>query len=153
MPKISRKSTTRGSTGPCGAGRLTALSTRYFPARCISFARTGGWISPSFTAKKGGDNLGYSGHKHLKGDKAVAFCDTPLQHHLAIHCRCGCSRPQIPLMAITNAANGFDQKVLVSWYICLSDSFEMCCILTTYTSRMSFIFANVNFLIFNYVSV
>ncbi|EUC12681.1 hypothetical protein [Paraburkholderia hospita] len=27
-------------------------------------------------AKKGGDNLGYSCHKHLKGDKVlVAFCD------------------------------------------------------------------------------
>jgi hypothetical protein len=26
-------------------------------------------------AKKGGDNLGYSGHKHLKGDKVVAFSD------------------------------------------------------------------------------
>ena len=26
-------------------------------------------------AKKGGDNLGYSGHKHLRGDKVVAFCD------------------------------------------------------------------------------
>nr|WP_242540374.1 hypothetical protein [Trinickia mobilis] len=26
-------------------------------------------------AKKGGDNLGYSAHKHLKGDKVVAFCD------------------------------------------------------------------------------
>ena len=26
-------------------------------------------------AKKGGDNLGYSGHKHMKGDKVVAFCD------------------------------------------------------------------------------
>src|ERR1700692_3423867 len=26
-------------------------------------------------AKKGVDNLGYSGHKHLKGDKVVAFCD------------------------------------------------------------------------------
>ena len=26
-------------------------------------------------AKNGGDNLGYSGHKHLKGDKVVAFCD------------------------------------------------------------------------------
>ncbi|MGF6931317.1 transposase [Paraburkholderia sp. UCT70] len=26
-------------------------------------------------AKRGGDNLGYSGHKHLKGDKVVAFCD------------------------------------------------------------------------------
>jgi hypothetical protein len=26
-------------------------------------------------AKKGGDNLGFSGHKHLKGDKVVPFCD------------------------------------------------------------------------------
>jgi transposase len=26
-------------------------------------------------AKKGGDNLGHSGHKHLKGDKVVALCD------------------------------------------------------------------------------
>jgi transposase len=26
-------------------------------------------------AKKGGDNLGFSGHKKLKGDKVVAFCD------------------------------------------------------------------------------
>jgi transposase len=26
-------------------------------------------------AKKGGDNIGYSGHKKLKGDKVVAFCD------------------------------------------------------------------------------
>ena len=27
------------------------------------------------SAKKGGDNLGFSGHKKLKGDKVVAFCD------------------------------------------------------------------------------
>ena len=26
-------------------------------------------------AKKGGDNLGYSGHKHFKGEKIVAFVD------------------------------------------------------------------------------
>ena len=26
-------------------------------------------------AKKGGDNLGFSGHKHITGDKVVAFCD------------------------------------------------------------------------------
>jgi hypothetical protein len=25
-------------------------------------------------AKKGGDNLGFSGHKHLKGDKVIPFC-------------------------------------------------------------------------------
>ena len=27
------------------------------------------------SAKKGGDNIGYSGHKHMKGDKTVAFSD------------------------------------------------------------------------------
>ena len=27
------------------------------------------------TAKKGGDFLGFSGHKHMKGEKVVAFCD------------------------------------------------------------------------------
>ena len=27
------------------------------------------------SAKKGGDNLGYNGHKHMKGDKVVSFCD------------------------------------------------------------------------------
>ncbi|MDJ0596986.1 MAG: hypothetical protein QNJ72_44680 [Pleurocapsa sp. MO_226.B13] len=26
-------------------------------------------------AKKGGDHLGFNGHKHIKGDKVVAFCD------------------------------------------------------------------------------
>ena len=26
-------------------------------------------------AKKGGDNIGFSGHKKIKGDKVVAFCD------------------------------------------------------------------------------
>ena len=25
--------------------------------------------------KKGGDTIGYNGHKHIKGDKVVAFCD------------------------------------------------------------------------------
>jgi len=29
----------------------------------------------STPAKKGGDNLGYIGHNHLKGDKVLAFCD------------------------------------------------------------------------------
>ena len=26
-------------------------------------------------AKKGGDNIGFSGHKNIKGDKVVAICD------------------------------------------------------------------------------
>ena len=29
----------------------------------------------STMAKKGGDTVGFSGHKHFKGDKVVAFCD------------------------------------------------------------------------------
>ncbi len=32
-------------------------------------------------AKKGGDNLGFSGHKHLKGDKVIPFCGSQLQCH------------------------------------------------------------------------
>lgn len=31
--------------------------------------------SKATAAKKGGDSLGYRGHKHLKGDKVVASCD------------------------------------------------------------------------------
>jgi len=27
------------------------------------------------SAKKGGDNIGFSGHKKMKGEKIVAFCD------------------------------------------------------------------------------
>jgi len=30
---------------------------------------------PTTAAKKGGDNLGFSGHKKVMGDKVVAFCD------------------------------------------------------------------------------
>lgn len=29
----------------------------------------------STLGKRGGDNIGYSGHKHIKGDKIAAFCD------------------------------------------------------------------------------
>ena len=33
-------------------------------------------IEPTTTAaKKGGDNIGFNGHKKIKGDKVVAFCD------------------------------------------------------------------------------
>ena len=31
--------------------------------------------STTTAAKKGGDNLGFNGHKKIKGDKVVAFCD------------------------------------------------------------------------------
>jgi hypothetical protein len=29
----------------------------------------------TMAAKKGGDNVGFNGHKKIKGDKVVAFCD------------------------------------------------------------------------------
>ncbi|WP_267892649.1 hypothetical protein [Candidatus Hamiltonella defensa] len=29
-------------------------------------------------AKKGGDNMGYNGHKKVKGNKVVAFCARPI---------------------------------------------------------------------------
>lgn len=49
------------------------------------------WQNGATTAaKKGGDNLGYSGHKHLKGDKVVAFCDR----------HCNVRRRSSPLPAI-----------------------------------------------------
>ncbi|SOE45812.1 hypothetical protein SAMN05446635_0009 [Burkholderia sp. OK233] len=41
----------------------------------------------TMAAKKGGDNPGHSGHKHLKGDKIVAFCDGELQCYRSILCR------------------------------------------------------------------
>jgi hypothetical protein len=37
-------------------------------------------------AKKGGDNIGFNGHKKIKGDKVVAFCDRNCQCHRAV-CR------------------------------------------------------------------
>ena len=32
-------------------------------------------VRATTSAKKGGDNIGFSGHKKVKGDKIVAFCD------------------------------------------------------------------------------
>ena len=38
--------------------------------------RTAAWIPRHDDGgEKGGDNLGFSGHKKVKGDKVVAFCD------------------------------------------------------------------------------
>ena len=47
-------------------------------------------------AKKGGDNIGFSGHKKVKGDKVVAFCDrrcnviAPFGRRQAITTNCHC---------------------------------------------------------------
>ncbi|WP_232455453.1 transposase [Burkholderia ubonensis] len=48
-------------------------------------------------AKKGGDNLGYSGHKHLKGDKVVAFCDRRCNVIAPFVCAAG-NRNESPLL-------------------------------------------------------
>jgi transposase len=48
-------------------------------------------------AKKGGDNLGYSGHKHLKGDKVVAFCDRDCNIIAPFICAPG-NRKESPLL-------------------------------------------------------
>jgi transposase len=48
-------------------------------------------------AKKGGDNLGYSGHKHLKGDKVVAFCDRNCNFIAPFICAPG-NRNESPLL-------------------------------------------------------
>jgi hypothetical protein len=50
-------------------------------ADCKGLRRTpGGSLDPSLwrlstVAKKGGDNIGFNGHKQIKGDKVVVFCD------------------------------------------------------------------------------
>jgi hypothetical protein len=82
MTKFVLKSTTRAFIGRCGGGRQMAATAAIF-AGSVRKLHQGGL--PELTvihgdgtttaAKKGGDNLGYSGHKHLKGDKVVAFCD------------------------------------------------------------------------------
>ena len=81
MQKVGLKSTTRVSTVPSGGGRLMAASTPIFSAPYIGFIKTSSsnhvihGDGTTTAAKKGGDNIGYSGHKNLKGDKVVAFCD------------------------------------------------------------------------------
>ncbi|MCX4149649.1 hypothetical protein PQR70_38860 [Paraburkholderia madseniana] len=59
-----------------------AVSTGFFPGSVRKLHQDGRLDltvihgdGTTTAAKKGGDNLGYSGHKHLKGDKVVAFRD------------------------------------------------------------------------------
>src|SRR5271157_3709325 len=81
MAKAAWKLTTPAFIASGGGGWTTAASTPFSPVRCRGFIRTASSIRRSFTAtapqaaKKGGDNLGFSGHKKVKGDKVVAFCD------------------------------------------------------------------------------
>jgi len=77
-----QKSTTLASIAPLGALKLRAASRPYSQVPCLIFTSKESLdISvihgdgTTTEAKKGGDNLGFSGHKHCKGDKVVAFCD------------------------------------------------------------------------------
>lgn len=48
-------------------------------------------------AKKGGDNIGFSGHKKMKGDKVVAFCDRNCNVIAPVVCAPG-NRNESPMM-------------------------------------------------------
>ena len=67
---------------PFGGGRPAAVSRYHFhgrsvevspeqPSRCDHNPRR--WHDDG--SKKRGDNIGFNGHKKIKGDKVVAFCD------------------------------------------------------------------------------
>jgi hypothetical protein len=74
----TRKRITRAFTASGGDGWIAAAWTPFSLARCRGFIRMISSIPRSSTttcAKKGGDNLGFSGRKRVKGDKVVAFCD------------------------------------------------------------------------------
>ncbi len=53
---------------------FTASLSRLHEARLLDVSVIHG-DGTTTTAKKGGDNLGRNGHKHMTGDKVVAFCD------------------------------------------------------------------------------
>lgn len=58
----------------CIRGIFTASVTLLHDTNLLDLSHIHG-DGTSCTAKKGGDNIGYNGHKHMKGDKVVAFCD------------------------------------------------------------------------------
>jgi len=66
-------------------------------------------------AKKRGDNIGRSGHKHLTGDKIVALCDrncnvvAPLLRHLAMRVK--------PNYFLTHSTNSKILQKLWAWIL------------------------------------
>jgi len=53
-------------------------ASRFELTRCILHQDSEACIVFSMNrAKKGGDNIGFSGHKKVKGDKVGTFCDRP----------------------------------------------------------------------------
>jgi hypothetical protein len=65
-----RRYEAQGCFGAIFAGSVSLLSLKGHLD--ISVIQDDGTMT---VAKKGGDNLGFSGHKHMKGDKVTPFCD------------------------------------------------------------------------------
>jgi len=65
-----RRYEAQGCFGAIFAGSVSILSLKVHLD--ISVIHGDGTMT---VAKKGGDNLGFSGHKHMKGDKVTPFCD------------------------------------------------------------------------------
>ncbi len=70
----------------------------------------------SASAKKGGDNIGFNGHKKIKGDKIVAFCDrncnviAPFVSAPGNHNESPLLRKALPLVTRIAASIGLDLK-------------------------------------------
>jgi hypothetical protein len=79
MAKAALRSITRASTA---LGAVQWLHGRHFVASVLKLDQDGlldttviHGDGTTTAAKKGGDKIGFSGHKKVKGDQVVAFCD------------------------------------------------------------------------------
>src|SRR6201996_9616852 len=78
----ARRFTTFGSMARFAGGRRMAVSKRSSAGSVLKLHQAElldttviHGDGTTTAAKKGGDNIGFSGHKKVKGDKVVAFCD------------------------------------------------------------------------------
>ena len=81
MAKVVPKFTTRASIA-LGGGEADGCIDAIFTGSVVQLHRDNllditvlHGDGTTTAAKKGGDNIGFSGHKKMKGDKVVAFCD------------------------------------------------------------------------------
>ncbi|AME28409.1 hypothetical protein AXG89_32040 (plasmid) [Burkholderia sp. PAMC 26561] len=81
MTEVVLKSTKHGSVGDYSGGRPMVTSEGSIATQRTSFvkssprAKSHSWRRHDHCREKDGDTLGYTGHKHLKGDKVVAIFD------------------------------------------------------------------------------
>jgi hypothetical protein len=82
MTKAVRKSTTPASIVPFRRWEADCCIAAVFAGSVLKLHRDDllditviHGDGTTTAAKKGGDNIGFNGHKKLKGDKIVAFCD------------------------------------------------------------------------------